>query len=82
MNEELDAIVDRLLKNAITDCCRSQLWRGRLCEYHEGFAAGAEAFAKHAESHRDDILRAFEGHQGYVHRDTWRFPMDHKKEGK
>lgn len=37
---------DRLLVEAVAGCCMDDAWRGRPCQYHQGFADGLEAMLR------------------------------------
>lgn len=40
----MDSIAEILLLEATAGCCNDGRWRRRLCQYHQGYEAGLEAF--------------------------------------
>jgi hypothetical protein len=40
----IESIPDRLLRESSKECCRNELWREKLCPYHEGFVDGIEVY--------------------------------------
>lgn len=39
---EVTAIYDRLVADACEGCCLNEAWRGRMCQYHSGYAVGVD----------------------------------------
>ena len=50
---------ERALKDA-KGCCGDDVWRGRLCEYHQGLADGYDTAAEEFEADRDKHAQAAE----------------------
>lgn len=46
--------VDALVAKATEGCCMDDLWRGRLCEYHEGYEDGVAALWDHLHPATDE----------------------------
>lgn len=63
----MDSIAETLLLEAIIGCCGDSRWRRRLCQYHQGYEAGLEAFIDKtlAATARND------GQEEVGHQHTW-----------